>query len=392
MNVQDVSSEVVVSRATTIATIILNAAENSLGALRNCSAALVTMINEYSSLCASDGSIDVVLQAISTIISYGKSLPISLSRLLYQSMDKLTLARGTQLVPGEVSSVVVDKIRFLSSSGFLSHVESVTYESPRTTLEKFLGTPSVTMTFRHDKISLTRTVSFFGTRGNLVPAVGKYATLSDSSDSSEGGDGAVVQVSVSQSTVNYLPGRSPNTTATKVILSYDSDPGVSTVIVTIPNLIPIPYDDIKPQNGSVLCNKRGYPYSVSANCSFDPSLNITCPGNATRKVEIVCPVKKYVPVCLAWNGEDYVASNACTVLSYTADNTTCACIGYTGYDESLGEPATNNPQIDNIAASADIEVTGFSSTWESAEDVSSNSLTRNKVSRRNVTATNLSMV
>jgi len=179
--------------------------------------------------------------------------------------------------------------------------------------------------------------------------------------------------------VNYLPGRSPNTSAIKVSLSYDSDPGESAVVLTIPNSSPIDYYDVRPQNGSVSCKKRGRPYSVSANCSIAPDLNVTCPGNDTRVLSFVCPGKKLVPVCLAWNGEDYVATEACTVVAYTPYNTTCLCVGNTGYNEALGEPSTNNPQIDNIAASADLLVSGFTSTWESAKDITPDSLTRNKV-------------
>ena len=338
----------------------------------------MSLVTNHSFLCASDESIDIVLQAISTVISQGKSLPVSISRDMHHCMDTLTLAKGNLLVPGENSSIVVDKIRFLSSSGYLSQLESTTFQSPQTSLEKFLATPSATMTFSQKTTLSTRNVSSVVKHGNLIGGYSKYVILSDSTENG-GGDGAVVQVSVSQSMVNYLPGRSPNSTATKVTLSYDSDPGVSSVVVTIPNLTPIHYVDIEPESRNVTCAKKGYAYSISANCFVDPNLNVTCPGNDTRIFQIVCPGKKLVPVCLAWNGEDFIASDACTVIAYTAYNTTCRCVGNTGYDEALGEPSTNNPQIDSIAASADLVVSGFTNTWKSAEDISPSSLTRNKV-------------
>ena len=342
-----------------------NAEEISLGALHNCSAALVAMVMSYRDLCAADGRIDLVLQAMSTIITHGKSLPVSISRQISQSMDELTAAKGNLLVAGESIDMVTGNIRFLSSSGFLSQVETTTYGAPQTLLEEFLGTPLATMSFSQG--ASARRDRFLKAR------------QSSGGGSDDGGDGAVVLVSVSQSNVNYLPGRSPNTTAMKVTLSYDSDPGVSTVVITIPNSSPILYYDIKPQNGSVACKKTGRPYSVSANCSIAPDINVTCPGNDTRILKFVCPGKKLVPSCLAWNGEDYVTSDACTVVAYTPYNTTCACVGDTGYDEALGEPASNNPQIDNIAASADIVVSGFTDTWTSAKNISPSSLTKNKV-------------
>ena len=49
------------------------------------------------------------------------------------------------------------------------------------------------------------------------------------------------------------------------------------------------------------------------------------------------------------------------------------------YDEAQGEPATNNPQKDNIAVSADIVVSGSQTRGQSTKDISPSSLTKNKV-------------
>ena len=376
---QDVSSDVVVSRASTIATILISTEEISLEALHNCSTALISMVTAHGDLAASDGAIDRVLQAMSTIISQGKFLPVSISRQISQCMDKLIEAKGKELVPGETTNKVIGNIRFLTSVGFLAHAEATTYSAPQTSLEEFLRASTTSMMFSHGAITYS-TIMSPNMRHVSRALNGRTVSASGSDD---GGNGAAVQVSVSQSNINYLPGRSPNTTATKVTLSYDSDPGGSTVVITIPNNSPIPYYEIRPQNGSVACKRIGRPYSVTANCSAAPDLNVTCPGNDTRILKFICPGKKLVPVCLAWNGEDYVASDACTVIAYNPYNTTCACEGTTGYNEALGEPATTNPQIDNIAASADLVVSGFVNTWTSAEDLSPDSLTRNKVRRLN---------
>ena len=370
--------EVVTSRATTIANILSDATEISIGALHNCSAALVSMITSHSDLSASDGALDIVLQAISTIIAHGKSLPASISIQISNCMDKLVEAKGNELVPGESTSLVVDKIRFLSSPGFLSQAENIIYSTPQTSLEEFIGAPLVTLTFSQTGTTKSQQlVSSTATSMHMSRALkARKKTVGGSDD---GGDGSVVQFSVSQAIINYLPGRSPDTTATKFTLYYESDPANSIVEVTIPNKIPVFYYDIKPKNGSVTCKNTGYPYSVSGNCSTAPDRNVTCPGNDTRLINFVCPGKKLVPLCLAWNGVDYVATDACIVLEYTPYNTTCACLGDTGYDEALGAPTDNNPQIGNIAASADIEVSEFVNTWTSAEDTTPDSPTKNKV-------------
>ena len=339
------------------------------------------MLTAHSDLAAYDGTIDRVLQALSTIISHGKSLPVSISRQISQCIDKLIEAKCNELLPGEMTEMVVGNIRFLCSAGFLSQAEAETYSAPQTLLEEFLRTPPRVMTFSQGAVpnsqrALVTSASSFKILHLARAMSGRKRSGLGSNDA---GNGAVVQVSVFQSTVNYLPGRSPNTTAMEVTLSYDEDPGVNVVVLIIPNPVPILYFDIAPQNQSVSCQRNNRPYSVSANCSAFPNLNVTCPGNDTHTLRFVCPGKKLVPVCLAWNGVDYIASDACIVAAYTPYNITCVCVGNTGYNEALGEPATNNPQIDNIATSADVEIFGFERPWLSADDLSPESLTRNKV-------------
>ena len=344
----------------------------------------MAIVTGYSYLCAADGRIELVLQAMSTIVSHGKSLPVSISRQISHSVDKLTAAKGNLLVPGESTDMVTGNVRFLSSCGFLSQAISTTYSAPQTLLEVFVNAPPTSMSFSHEALKHTVQTSSiavsspYNRASNRVLQSGFGSSIGDG----DGGDGAIAQVSVSQTTVNFLTGRSPNTTATKVTLSFDSDPGVSIVVYSIPSRFPILYFDVTPQNGSVSCKRTGYQYSASANCSLAPNINVTCSGNDTRVIKYTCPGIKLIPLCLAWNGEDYVSTDACTALSYTPLNTTCVCVGNTGYDEALGEPANNNPQIDNIAATADLEVSAFVDTWVSAKDISPSTLTKNKVSSR----------
>ena len=164
-------------------------------------------------------------------------------------MDKLTGAKGRLLIPGESIKMVTGNIRFLSSSGFLSQAEATVYSPPQTLLEKFLRAPFATMSFRKETTSAV-----------MLPGIRKHRHMkgreSVGMGLDDGWDGTAVEVSVSQSNLNYLPGRSPNTKAIKVTLSYDSDPRVSTVTFTIPNSSPIPYYDIKPQNDSVACRRQ----------------------------------------------------------------------------------------------------------------------------------------
>ena len=97
----------------------MNVEEISTGALYNCSDAHVGMVTSNSDLCAYDGKIDQVLQAMSSILAHGKSLHISISRQIFKSMDILTTAKGNLLVPGGSIDIGAGNVRFQSSSVFL---------------------------------------------------------------------------------------------------------------------------------------------------------------------------------------------------------------------------------------------------------------------------------
>ena len=377
------TTDVVVSRAATIASLLSDTSQLSLSAIYNCSAALISTISEFSAMSASDSTIETMLLALSAVISNGRSLPASVSQQISKAIDILTAAHSNSLVPGESTTLIVGNVRFYAVASYVSQASQAVFYSPQTALEKFLHVSPVRVSFSSKAFSKPTTKSTTAVATALHSASNMLSLAvnmgSEGDPPISGGAGVAMALSLSQTNVNFQSGRPPNSTAERVTLLFDTDPGENTVVVTLQNEAPIEYDDSPPQNGSVACRHTGFKYSVSANCTSAPDINVTCHGNDTRRITYVCPGRQILPQCLAWNGEEYVATEACTVISYTPYNTTCSCVGDTGYDSELGAEPSNNPQIDAMAASADIIVTGFTDTWESAREVTPSSLYKNKV-------------
>ena len=224
------------------------------------------------------------------------------------------------------------------------------------------------------------TIATFNDKGNRSSRLLQSASLAITSEpksiEDSGGNGVIVTVSLSLSTVSYQSSNPPNATAEKIQIYWDSyDSSVHSVTATVQNVLPVHYYDNPPSNFHVTCEPRGSPYLVPGNCTTEPDLQLHCPGNDSRVIRYTCPGRQLIPTCVAWNGTDYVVNSACTVVSYTAYNTSCRCVGSTNYDGSVG----TNPQIDDLAASTDLVVYGFAETWSSAANVSPNSFIENKV-------------
>ena len=353
------SIDVVLSRTSLITQLLSDTASNTKNTILSCSAIVTATISQYSTLCANDVTILSSLNALSSLMLNGRSIPASTARDISHAVDKISAARGMLLGTGENTTVASSVLRFFTEKSYLSLATRKQYTCPQTTLEIFIRAPPTTATFSNN--------------GNST----KRRLVSDSNGVEDnGGNGVIVTVSLSLSTVSYQSSNPPNSTAEKIQIYWDSyDSSVYSVTATVQNVLPVHYYDNPPSNFHVTCEPRGSPYLVPGNCTTEPDLQLHCPGNDSRVIRYTCPGRQLIPTCVAWNGTDYVVNSACTVVSYTAYNTSCRCVGSTNYDGSV----STNPQIDDLAASTDLVVYGFAETWSSAANITPNSFIENKV-------------
>ena len=354
------------SRNTLVAQILSDTELNTQVTIITCSYIVTSTILEYSSISADDATILSTIKALATLMSNGKSIPVSVAYSISKAIDKISTARGILLGTGESTSITTSVLRFFTEKSYLSLANHKLYSCPQTALEIFMREPRTTASFMSERKNNSRRLQSDSSTVDFQSQSVRF----------DGGDGDIVIVSLSLSTISYHSLTPPNSTAEKVQLYSDSMHSyLNTITATVQNVHPIQYFNDPSSYNHIACEPRGMAYDIVGSCTNTSDIHLRCPGNDSRVLRYSCPGRQLIPTCVAWNGTDYVVNSACTVISYTAHNTTCQCSGSTNYDGS----GTNNPQIDDLAASTDIIVYGFVETWSSAAYVTPNSFIYNKV-------------
>ena len=399
---QDVSDDVISSRAITISIILQDYQQLSESALYNCSLALTTTIFEYGMLCSKDSTINYILSALSAIVESGRSLPQFIAYQVRASMDNLLAARKKLLAIAEETSIVTDNLRFYSTVSYLIDILDQPIPSPQSITELYLKKrPTIT------------TINILNTTSSMKSAVVKVdsndaeSILTPTSTSSvashqyvrnknkskrllksrSGGgfssiDYGSLGASQSQDNQNYFHTDKNFSGNVKAVVEYDEEAHITIVTTTISLDSPTHYYVIPPQNSSIHCRNTGKPYSVSANCSMDKSLNVTCHGNDTNIISFTCPGVTFLPVCYSFDSsaDQFAETPACVLVDYSDYNVTCECTGPSGYEGEVVEPPVIvNPITDDIAASAKLEIDSFVTTYSSAKHLTADTVADNPV-------------
>ena len=366
----------ILSRMSLVMQLLSDTESNTEKTILACSYIVTSIIAQYGSLCAEDATVLSTIKALSSVIRNGKKIPAFTAYNISNAIDEISAARGLQLSAGENTTIATDVLRVTTIKAFLSIATHTVYSCPQTALEIFVKAPVTIASFNEES----------GNR-HLILNSSKNTGASQSAQDN-GANGDLITVSLSLSTISYRGINRPNSTAERIQLYFDSySSSLYTVTAVVPNLNTVHYYDEPPSILYAACEPRGSPYNIPGNCTTAPDLQIKCPGNDSRVVQYTCPGRQLIPTCVAWNGSDYVKNSACTVISYTGQNTTCACVGSTNNDGSL----STNPQIDDLAASTKIVLYGFAETWSSAANVNQNSFVENKV-RSNINTNKLTLI
>lgn len=296
---QYVSMDVVVSRANTIASLLVDPSQITIGALGNCTKALAEVVIENPGLAADKSTSIVCADAFSAVLELGPSLPTTLLELVNRALEKLTSAMQSNLAVGEpaqtlitsnarISAVVADSQSFAATS----------FAPPQSDLEKFESTPRTTVSFPDVPSDSADPIGV---------ALVQYTTIPAGSNSASIGVGV------------QLSSFSPLTFRRKLLTLASTD-----AIITLQNQNDQNYKPQDINNGTIIC-KEGSAYTASVECG-STSHSFTCPGSLGT-MTYNCPRLFQSPLCTGWSKEmgKYVAAPQCSVVSTTASSTTCRC-------------------------------------------------------------------
>ena len=304
LSLQDVTPDIVKSRATMINDILVDDNLISASALGNCSAALTETILAHPDMACADATLTIVGSALSRILHRGTALSRSVLGKVTAAVNALSQGCQSTAVVGE-KTVVVTAENLRMSTRIFDASEGSKYDIsvPVSDFEAFNGV-------KRSSVSLNSTNLIYG---NTVGAVVFQFNNNPRGVKSN-------STSVNLQTVMYT--QSPNS---RRRLSVESLSGATIVLL---NKEPIQYPYVLPVTQSVRCFQyRDTEYTVNVTCANGLVLYRTCPVRAKGVYNITCPGYQVEPKCTTFNGVDFAVDPHCTVTDYTTDNTTCYCTG-----------------------------------------------------------------
>jgi hypothetical protein len=329
---QDLNSDVIVARVSTVANVLSQSSQLSSSAIDNCRSALVSAITSKPDLAGAPNASTTAINALSNVLV---SDPSSVG-LVTSTLTTLSVGMQTTIASGSPPTTVISGSIRLTSSVSLSGNKSICLSIPQTDAE--LVDDAKPVTSCSDSTSsgaLSTTLIQFDSnpRGINTPAT-SLQTISFAYD-------------LTDSSVTQATGRR---------LSLPTSPLGMTVVLQNPHKVD--YINIPPIETTYECLLADKPLNFTGICPDGYTrYNVTCPGTYTKQYNVTCPGHYSFPKCAMWNGESYEVNPSCKVVEYTAYNTTCYCPPTTSDLPSILKPFARHSEFGTYAsASSSIEI------------------------------------
>jgi len=303
MNVQDVTAEVVQTRALTVSDLMQDITQINDVALASCAAVLISTIkNHLEFIGGNDVTLTAVNSALSNIVAKGTSLSTSMLNEISNCVTLISAASQSSMVVGEPAISLIDtNMRMSSAIAAAGDLQSQSFSSPLLLYES--------------------------ANGIAAP----IAQISASNETV----GGIFGVTMVQYTNNPLGGRS-NSSIVGVQTNYYQDSyltegrrlsAVSYVItVKIPMAVPLVLKSLQVQKLSILC-RRYETNTFDLTCPDGYVISGQCPGTEKGWFNYTCPGFQDLAICTSWDESalSFVENDACKATSYDDTFTTCKC-------------------------------------------------------------------
>ncbi|KAJ1404972.1 hypothetical protein B484DRAFT_437024, partial [Ochromonadaceae sp. CCMP2298] len=283
---------VISARASAISSILIDSELVNAEALVSCTLALTQTVIEYPALACA-GGVAQVAGALSSVLEKGSALPPALLSNVSAALVALSVGCQSISAIGEAAVTVQNaNVRLLSAVADMGAAAELVFSAPQSALE-------------------------------LLRGVAQSSVVLDRSGG--GGSSRVTLVEYKAST------RAASTNATTLGLRLDStgSSNSSSYTIVLQNKAPVDYVRIEASAAEATCPLSSpTPYNVSVSCPEQlmfPAVNFTCPAHRKGTFSVTCPSRISRPSCGRFRGSQFSIDSRCTVVAFTATNTTCYC-------------------------------------------------------------------
>ena len=316
---QNVDELVVIQRAQSVSSLLIDGSLLTLASIQNCSAALLSTVEQQARMSASDGVLDVVLDALSTILESTVSFTVlstpvsssaksakaakvlnSIVSSVFSAVTILSTARLTHLAVGERDIPRISaNIRLQTWKGSVQVAAGNVYKAPLTPLEATYRTPPATVA-----------VNITGPRSSSGSSIG---------------------VTLVQYYRNFAGTMLRGNASNLELQTYFFDPsgeGVITSQALLQNKKLVDYSD-----GSFgqtpfrkfKCTYSSKPFNITTQCALGENRVLLCDGVNRGTFAYTCPSMEVEPICSSRLVTSGNKKGSCVRAYFTAGNTTCVC-------------------------------------------------------------------
>lgn len=325
LTMQDVTDDVIASRARTIASILLDMTQITNHALNNCTAALVETVLDHPNMAGTDDVVGLVVQALSGVLAKGTDLSLSLQQQVSAAIQSLSLGRQQNIAVGEPgTSLMTPSLRLFTAKQSPENIDQgQTLTIPQSTFETYNRAPVVTVA-----ISTSSSDASGASGAGQMHRQLKRKVVDESREP--------VGITLVQFANNFR-GITTDSSALQVQEYHYGGGSIQPIsfVVTLQNMNNVIYYNREVESRVTVCPPHKDPVALPANCTYDSTVNAICPGNwVYGYISTACPASKKSAQCLYWDGDTYSPDPNCVAVRYTPTNTTCVCNSQAGVRQS----------------------------------------------------------
>jgi hypothetical protein len=342
LGIQDVSADVVRTRAFSVGNILLDVSQLTLSGLANCTAALVETVTAYPDLACEGTGLTLVSNALSNVLSKGNQLPEELLNNVSLAISALSGGCKTSIGIGEDPlTITTGNLKMFAALVDSETTAGRTLSSPRSAFDEFNDVPPVTVAVDSTSFpgsdSLGLTLFEFTNNPKQIKTNSSKVTIK---------------------ATKY--GGSPSNTNGRRLAETSLGVGVT---IVLQNSAPMYYINIPESTIPVRCFRyTPTVYYRNVTCPSGLELNITCPIYTKGVFNVTCPAERDEPQCTSYNGASYEVNPDCKVIAFSPYNTTCYCAGDSARRHLAGEDESGVEYSSSLVVIA----TNFATTFVSA--------------------------
>ena len=367
--IQDISSDVVRSRSSTISSLLTDASQLTTEAIANCTWALINTISLAPEYVGQEGVSDLAAGTLSAVLAL--DLNANLLANVSKALSDLTSSIQGNLAVGEPQKDLNTKnARIGASVVDPNSLSSAYFVPPQSDSEKFNERPMTKLSLDDSSGSGAIGVSVVQYNNNPSGAatdstpIGLQTTSYDTATSRRrrrrkllGG----VDFEIDASSLN-----SNSDAASSSRRLQTSGPEIT---VVLQNGKPADYFNIAETVANLTCSADTNSYNATVECLqynttvsafYNESYSFHCPANVNRTYTYTCPSVVKLPECRMWDGEGFNVNPDCILVSYSLTNTTCKC--ETSSRRRLSLEAAAQSELNQFSSSSAIVGGSFRNT------------------------------